>query len=656
MQLNKLTSVGMENVKLKGGFLGSVQDLIVNETIPYQYDVLNDNVEGAPKSHAISNFRIAAGEQKGEFYGMFFQDSDVAKWLEAASYSLMLKPDPELERTLDDLVDLIGRAQQPDGYLNTYFTVAHPDEKWINLRDMHELYCAGHMMEAAVAYYRATGKTKLIDIMSKFTDHVLAILGPEPGKKRGYPGHPEIELALIKMYKVTGDEKYLRLSKFFIDERGTQPHYFTLEAEQRGENKRDAVKDNMWSTYHYYQAHLPIKEQTTVEGHAVRAMYLFSGAADVARETGDLELFEVLKRLWDNMVNRRMYVTAAIGSQSYGESFSLDYDLPNDTVYAETCASIGVAFFAHRMLQMDPDRKYADVLEKAVYNGILSGISLDGKKFFYVNPLEVDPETCRKRHDHLHVKVERQAWFACACCPANVSRFYTSMGDYMYSTSEDGEIYIHLFANSKASVTLGDKNVALDVDTNYPWDGNIRIKVNPDSKGEFAIAMRVPSWCGEPSIRVNGQPVNIGEHMEKGYVKIRRVWEPGDEIDAFYPMKAMLVRANPRVRKDAGKVAIQRGPVVYCIEEADNGKGLHKIVIPRDVEFKEAFEEGLLNGVVTVSFKAYRLKDWSNDECYSFAQSEYEEVEVKAVPYYAWGNRGVGEMMVWLNEETRISK
>ncbi len=654
MRLDKLTNVKMENVKLKGGLLGYVQDLIVNETIPYQYDVLNDNVEGALKSHAIANFRIAAGEQKGEFYGMFFQDSDVAKWLEAASYSLMLEPNPELEKILDDLVDLIGRAQQPDGYLNTYFTVAHPDERWTNLRDMHELYCAGHMMEAAVAYYRATGKTKLIDIMSKFTDHMLTILGPEPGKKRGYPGHPEIELALVKMYKVTGDEKYLKLSKFFIDERGTQPHYFTLEAEQRGENKKRTVQDDMWSTYHYYQAHLPLKEQTTAEGHAVRAMYLFAGAADVARETGDQELFAVLKRLWNNVTNRRMYITAAIGSQSYGESFSLDYDLPNDTVYAETCASIGLAFFAHRMLQMDPDSRYADVLEKAIYNGILSGISLDGKKFFYVNPLEVDPETCQKRHDHFHVKIERQAWFTCACCPANVSRLYASIGDYMYSTSSNGEIYIHLFANSSANIALGDRSVALDVNTRYPWDGHINIKVDPDSKGEFVIAIRVPSWCYEPSIMVNGQPVNIREHMERGYVKIKRVWEPGDEIDVFYPMKAMLVRANPKVREDAGKVAIQRGPMVYCIEEVDNGKGLHRIIVPKDVDFKEAFEDGLLNGVVTISFKAYRLKGWTDDECYSFAQNSYEEVEVKAVPYYAWGNRGVGEMMVWLREETCI--
>nr|MBO2493572.1 hypothetical protein [Clostridia bacterium] len=654
MQFNKLTNVKMEDVKLKGGLLGAIQDLIVNETIPYQYDVLNDNVEGAPKSHAIANFRIAAGEQKGEFYGMFFQDSDVAKWLEAASYSLILKPDPQLEKILDDLVDLIGRAQEPDGYLNTYFTVAHPDKKWTNLRDLHELYCAGHMMEAAVAYYRATGKTKLIDIMSKFTDHMLTVLGPEPGKKRGYPGHPEIELALVKMYKVTGDQKYLRLAKFFIDERGRQPHYFAQEAELRGEKRKNAEQDNMWSTYHYYQAHLPLKEQTTAEGHAVRAMYLFSGAADVARETGDEELFEALKKLWDNVTKKRMYITAAIGSQSYGEAFSLDYDLPNDTIYGETCASIGLAFFAHRMLQMDPDRKYADVLERAIYNGILSGISLDGKKFFYVNPLEVVPEVCEKRHDHFHVKVERQAWFACACCPANVSRLYTSIGDYIYSTSNDGEIYIHLFANSSANIALGDRNVVLDVNTRYPWDGNINIKVNPDLKGEFTIAVRVPSWCHEPSIRVNGQPVNIEEHMDKGYVKIKRVWEPGDAIDVVYPMKAMLVRTNPRVRENAGKVAIQRGPMVYCIEEVDNGKNLHNIIVPKDVEFKETFEEGLLNGVVAIIFKAYRLKDWPCDECYSFDQNSYEEIEVKAIPYYAWGNRGVGEMTVWMREEMCI--
>jgi hypothetical protein len=568
----------------------------------------------------------------------------------------MLKPNAQLEKILDELVELIGRAQEPDGYLNTYFTVAHPDKKWTNLRDMHELYCAGHMMEAAVAYYRATGKTRLIDIMSKFTDHVLTVLGPEPGKKRGYPGHPEIELALVKMYKVTGDEKYLKLSQFFIDERGTEPHFYTMEAELRGENKKSTGQDNMWSTYQYYQAHLPVREQTTAEGHAVRAMYLYAGAADIARETGDNELFIALKRLWDNVINKRMYITAAIGSQSYGEAFSFDYDLPNDTIYGETCASIGLALFAHRMLQMDPNSKYADVLEKAVYNGVLSGISLDGKKFFYVNPLEVNPEACGKRHDHSHVKVERQAWFACACCPANVSRLYTSIGDYIYSISSDNEIYIHLFADNSANIALDNRNVALDVNTSYPWDGNVSIKVNPDSKGEFTIAIRIPSWCQEPSIKVNDQPLNIHQHIEKGYVKIKRVCEPGDEIDIVYPMKAMLVRTNPNVRENLGKVAIQRGPMVYCIEEADNGKGLHKIVVPNNLEFRETFEEGLLNGVVTVTFKAYKFKDWLDDECYSFAQDKYEEIEVKAIPYYAWGNREIGEMMVWLREETCILK
>lgn len=651
MKLDLLNSIEMQNVRITSGLLGRIQELIINETIPYQYDILNDKVEGVPKSNAIANFRIAAGEQKGDFYGMFFQDSDVAKWLEAASYSLILKPNPELERILDELIDLIGRAQEPDGYLNTYFSVSQPDKKWTNLRDMHELYCAGHMMEAAVAYYRATGKTRLIKIMSRFTDHVLTVLGPEPGKKRGYPGHPEIELALVKMYRVTGDEKYLRLSKFFIDQRGTEPNFFKMEAEARSEKELNVMGG---LGYRYWQAHLPVREQTTAEGHAVRAMYLYAGAADIARETQDRELLEVLKKLWDNVTDNRMYITAAIGSQSYGESFSFDYDLPNYTAYAETCASIGLVFFAHRMLQMDPDSKYSDVMERAIYNGILSGISLDGKKFFYVNPLEVAPDVCKNRNDHHHVKIQRSGWFACACCPTNVSRFYTSIGDYIYSVSQNGEIYIHLFADSSADISMNGMNVELDVKTCYPWDGDISITVNPDCSGEFTVAIRVPSWCLDPCISVNGQAVNINDHLRKGYVKIRRTWQPGDKIDISYPMKVRLVRANPRIRENAGKVAIQRGPVVYCVEEADNFKGLHNIVIPHNAVFEEIYDEELLNGVVAVEFKAYCLEDWGHEQCYSFIKNHYKEVKVRAVPYYTWSNRETGEMMVWLREETCI--
>ncbi len=647
MKLSKLKNVEIQDVKIHGGMLGHIQNLIIEETIPYQYDILNDKLDGVPKSNAIANFRIAAGEQEGEFYGMFFQDSDVAKWMEAASYSLMLKPNTQLEKILDELIDLVGKAQEPDGYLNTYFTVSHPDKKWTNLRDLHELYCAGHMMEAAVAYYRATGKTKFIDIMGKFTDHMLTVLGPEPGKKRGYPGHPEIELALVKMYQATGDEKYLKLSKFFIDERGVEPHFFTIEAKERGEKENTTMGGGPWFRHKYCQAHLPVRQQTTAEGHSVRAMYLYAGMADIARETGDQELLRALDVLWDNVTNKRMYVTGAVGSQSHGESFSFDYDLPNDTIYGETCASIGLAFFAQRMLQMDPDSKYADIIEKTIYNGILSGISLDGKKFFYVNPLEVEPEACEKRMDHRHVRSQRSGWFSCACCPANVSRLYTSLGEYIYSTSRKDEIYVHLFADSSANIALNDKKVSLDVKTRYPWDGHIKIKVQPDSKGEFTMAIRIPSWCEKPSVEVNGENIDFEGNLEKGYLKIKRIWNHNDEIDICYPMETRLVRSNPKVRENAGKVAIQRGPVIYCIEEIDNGKNLHNIVVPHDIKFNEE----LLNGVVVVTAKVYRIKEWSDDESYCSIENRYMETEMKAIPYFAWNNRGIGEMMVWLREE-----
>jgi Putative glycosyl hydrolase of unknown function (DUF1680). len=341
---------------------------------------------------------------------------------------------------------LIAKVQQSDGYLNTYFTIKEPDKKWTNLRDCHELYCAGHLIEAAVAYYEATGKKKLLDVACRFADHIDSVFGSEPHKKKGYPGHEEIELALIKLYRLTKEEKYLNLSKYFIDERGKRPLYFEIEAKERGNTNFFDLWNKLGPKY--FQVHLPVREQTTAEGHAVRAVYLYSGMADVALETGDKSLVNACKRLWDNLTKKRMYVTGSIGSMSIGESLTFDYDLPNDTNYSETCASVGLVFFAHRMLQIDPDRQYSDVMERALYNTVISGMSLDGKKFFYVNPLEVWPEACEKNKVKSHVKYTRQPWFGCACCPPNIARLLTSLGKYIYSKKAK-EVFVHLYVDSE---------------------------------------------------------------------------------------------------------------------------------------------------------------------------------------------------------------
>ena len=418
-KLQKATAVPLKNVSIHDTFWSRYTQLVRDVVLPYQWEVLNDRVPDAELSHAVKNFRIAAGDEEGEFYGFVFQDTDIAKWLETVAYSLSISPDPELERTADEMIDLIARAQQPDGYLNTYYTIKAPELRWTNLREAHELYTAGHFIEAAVAYYEATGKRKLLDVLCRLADYIDATFGPEPEKLPGYPGHQEIELALIKLYHTTGESRYLRLSQYFLEERGKEPFYFDIEAEKRGQTT--IFREFRQFERNYAQAHVPVRQQTTAEGHSVRAVYMYSAMADVARETCDAELFEACKRLWHNITTRRMYITGGIGSTSIGEAFTFDHDLPNDTMYTETCASIGLMMFAQRMLLIEEDRRYADVMEQALYNNLLSGMSQDGTCYFYVNPLEVWPEASEKSPIKKHVKTVRQKWYACACCPAQFS-------------------------------------------------------------------------------------------------------------------------------------------------------------------------------------------------------------------------------------------
>ncbi len=578
-----------------------------------------------------------------------FWDSDVAKWLEAVGYSLATHPDPALEALADAIIDDIAAAQQPDGYLNIHFTVVEPDKRWTNLRDWHELYCAGHLIEAAVAYYNGTGKRKLLDVLCRYADHIARTFGPGEGQKRGYPGHEEIELALVKLYRVTGERRYLDLARFFIDERGRQPHYFDLEAQARGE---DPAK-RWYPDHSYNQSHRPVREQTTAEGHAVRAMYLFSGMADVAAETGDRSLLQACRTLWENVTHKRMYITGGIGSSAHGERFTCDYDLPNEIAYAETCAAIGLVLWAHRMVQLEADARYADVLERALYNGVLSGVSLDGTRFFYGNPLEVNPEKFACRPDLLHqpaLSPRRQAWFGCACCPPNVLRTLASLGQYVYSQS-DNKAYVHLYIQGEGTLTVDGQKVTLVQKTRYPWEGHVQVTVQPSHAATFTLALRLPGWCRKATLSINGEPLETDMLCQQGYLSLSRLWQPGDVVTLDMAMPVERIYAHPAVRDDVGRVALQRGPLVYCLEQVDNGPNLPALALPRQASLTAHDEPSLLGGVVVIDGEGTRLstEGWPG-QLYRPAPPQIEHVPIRAIPYYAWGNRAPGEMLVWIRE------
>jgi DUF1680 family protein len=592
----------------------------------------------------MRNFRVASGREKGEYGGPVFQDSDVGKWLEAVSYSLTWHPDPELERTADGAIGDIVAAQRPDGYLNTYYIMNCPDKRFTNLMENHELYCLGHMLEGAVAYYRATGKGELLDAMIRYVDLVDDLIGPEPGKLHGYPGHQEIELALIKLYGVTGNEKHLRLAKYFIDERGREPLFFRDEAEKNGNNF--PWKDSPFR-YGYYQAARPVREQEHAEGHAVRAMYMYSGMADVARETGDGPLTDACRRLWRDVASRQMYVTGGIGSSAYGEAFTFGYDLPNDTMYAETCAAIGLAFFAQRMLGIELKSEYADVMEQALYNGIISGMSADGRSFFYVNPLESLPEAHDKDQRRRHVKPERQKWFGCSCCPPNLARILTSLGSYAYSKCGD-TLYVHLFVGGTVKTELDSGAFSMETTTDYPWDGNVSIVIG-ECNSNAELAVRLPGWCESHSLFMNGEPAKA--ETRDGYLCFTGL-RAGARIGLKLEMPVTVLEANPKVRVDIGKVAVRRGPVVYCIEEADNGTDLHGIFLRKDATFTCVPGDGVMGDAVLLEAPAFRLDQGGWDSCELYRKSgdtRYGDISLKLIPYYLWANRGSGEMLCWIH-------
>ncbi len=570
-----------------------------------------------------------------------FWDSDVAKWIEAASYSLATHPDPALDAQVDDTIALLAAAQQPDGYLNTFFTVVKPGERWTDLRDAHELYCAGHLIEAGVAHFESTGKRSLLDIVSRYADHIDTVFGREPGQKRGYCGHEEIELALVKLFRATGEQRYLRLAKYFVDERGTQPFYFDLETAARGGPgyfERHRSHGPLRTSREYNQAHLPVREQPEVVGHSVRAMYLYSAMADLAGETGDESLRDACRRLWDHMRTKRMYLTGGLGSAALNEGFTADYDLPNRTAYAETCAAIGLVFWAHRMVQLEGDGRYVDVLEQALYNGVLSGVSLDGTRFFYENPLESDGTVTRK------------PWFGVACCPPNLARLLASLGQYIYSVN-DSAVAVHLYVQGTANLTLGGRAVTLRQQTDYPWSGAIRITLTVPEPTEFALCLRIPGWSREAVVTVNGRPFDLAGKVVKGYVRIARTWTAADTVELTLPMPVECVHAHPQVSADAGLVALQRGPLVYCFEEVDQSVALHRLSITPGARFEARHEAELLNGTVVIHGEGNALddSDWNNT-LYRREPPRIVPCAVAAIPYHVWDNRRQGQMRVWMRE------
>jgi DUF1680 family protein len=580
----------------------------------------------------------------------YFWDSDVAKWIEAAAYSLATHPDAELDALLDDAIAKIAGAQQPDGYLNIYFTVVAPQQRWANLHVHHELYCAGHLMEAAVAHYQATGKRSLLDVMTRYADHIASVFGDGPGQRPGTCGHEEIELALVKLYHATGEERYLRLSEFFLNQRGQTPSVFAHEFAP-GESFDTS----------YCQDHLPVREQGEVTGHAVRAMYLYSGMADVAGETGDEGLLRACERLWDHLTLKNMYLTGGIGATRRNEGFTSDYDLPNDTAYCETCAAIGLVFWAHRMLQLTADSRYADTMERALYNGTISGVSLDGARFFYENPLE------SAGHHH------RQDWFGCACCPPNIARLIASFGGYVYSQTE-ADAYVHLYVRGQGKLQVVGQELTIHQETQYPWDGAVRLTLDLPQPATFALNLRLPNWCSGATLTVDGEPVGIEAHltsrrpgiparqeetgkdacptrMEGGYVRLDRAWAGTEVIELTLPMPVQRAYAHPEVRADAGLVALQRGPVVYCVEAADNAVPLHRLTLPRDATFVLRHEPDLLGGVAVIEADALEEVpgDWDG-KLYSSRPDTRQPTRLVAVPYCTWDNREPGQMRVWLRE------
>lgn len=664
-----LRPLSLKAVTVTDEFWKQQMELVRTEVIPYQWRALNDNVPEAAPSFCMRNYRIAGkitrarkeqgdsyqekiwpldtfetlpedmGQLEERFYGFLFQDSDFSKWIEAVAYSLIWHPDAELERIADEAIEVVCAAQQENGYLDTYYIINDRSKIFTNLRDNHELYCFGHLAEGAVAYYQATGKDRLLKAARRYADFIAESFGKEEGKKKGYPGHEIAEMALVRLYEATNEKKYLELCCFFLDERGVRPYYFDTEHPEAVKKGKEAEE-----RYTYQQAHLPVREQQEAVGHAVRAVYLYSGMADAARLTGDERMRLACEKLWDNLTERKLYITGGIGATHLGEAFSFDYDLPNDTAYAETCASIGLVFFARRMLQLRTDRKYADVMERALYNGILSGMALDGKSFFYVNPLEVLPEACAKDERKRHVKPVRQKWFGCACCPPNIARILSSIAGYAYTENED-TLFVHLYMSGELDKRVGNQGLHISIEAALPWEGRVKIRVQAESPVAATLALRIPGWS--ESYTISGAE-SLERRTECGYLYLSGEWTD-NEIRLTFDMPVRLIQSHTAVRENEGRLAVMRGPVVYCIEEADNGKDLHQLYLEPEgaVRVEDFTELGRPMKRIVLTGRRYEKQDSREMLYHTYSGDCCHETELSYIPYYAWNNRGEGEMQVW---------
>lgn len=586
--LKMIEQIDFSHVKINDNFWSPRLSKHVSATLP----VCIDQIEN--QTGRIRNFENAA-KGEGEHSGIFFDDSDVYKALEGMAYSLINNPDPELEKKADEWIDKFAAAQQPDGYINTFYTLTGLDKRWTNM-DKHEMYCAGHMIEAGVAYYQATGKRKLLDVCIRMTDHMMSQFGP--GKRHWVPGHEEIELALVKLYQTTQEQKYLDFAYWLLEERGHG------HGTMGDEGKWDPV---------YYQDIVPVRRLTDISGHAVRCMYLYCGMADVAALKNDTGYIAAIDRLWDDVVHRNMYITGGIGSSRDNEGFTEDYDLPNLDAYCETCASVGMVLWNQRMNQLTGDSKYIDVLERSLYNGALAGISLGGDRFFYVNPLE-------SKSDH-----HRQEWYGCACCPSQLSRFLPSIGNYIYASSDDA-LWVNLYIGNTGQIRIGETDILLTQETDYPWDGSVKLTISTSQPLEKEIRLRIPNWCKTYDLSINGKRINVSE--EKGYAVIKD-WKSQDVIALDMDMPVEIVAADPHVKENFGKRVIQRGPLVYCMEEIDNPEYFDQIQLSPSTTFQTAFVSDILNGIKTIKTNGR-------------AQS------ATFIPYYAWDNRKAGKMRVWI--------
>jgi DUF1680 family protein len=620
------------DVRLEGDFWRERLETVLTKTIPSQHQKLGEYriLESLKLLQPPPPLRFPRNQHN--FTVQVFWDSDIGKWIEAASYALSHRRDPDIEAKIEAIIDDFEKAQAPDGYLNCWYLGREPDKRWTNLRDNHELYNAGHMLEGAIAYHETTGRRRWLDIMERYVEHIATVFGTAPGQKRGYCGHPEIELALVKLYHHTKNRKYLDLAAYFVNERGRQPHYFDEEARARGDDPA-----NYWFKNHEYsQSHIPVREQTKVVGHAVRAMYLYTAMADLAAELGDKELKHACEVLWRDVMDTKMYVTAGLGPSAHNEGFTHDYDLPNQTAYAETCASVALIFWAQRMLHLDLDGRYADVLELALFNGALSGLGRDGTHYFYANPLESDGTPTRWE------------WHTCPCCTMNVSRLVASVGGYFVSTAPDG-IALHLYGGISTTLETAGTKVHLRETSNYPWSGDIEIAVDPETPATFDLKLRIPGWCEEAKVKINGEAVKA--RPTNGYLTINRRWSAGDTVTLDLPMPPVRLYAHPGVIMDAGRVALKRGPLVYCVEEADNPGGrVQRFRLPRESELKLSTRADLFDGTVTLSAEAVAIDEADWRTLYRTTAPKEGEATLHALPYFLWANRGQGSMVVWVPE------